>query len=149
MFSAKLPRLIFRMIHRFQFGIRSLLAVVTLASLGLGGWHVYTQHFAQCVFAQTLRVGQPIILHGRFFLKHGADSESFELAVAPYVGGRRPTSTSESSKSRAERNWCGAYRFTAAATCSGDVRWAAPGRYLLVIYLRDGHYVAGSVTVTH
>jgi hypothetical protein len=136
------------MIRRFQFGMRGLLAVVTLASLCLGGWHAYARHFAQCVFAQTSRVGQPIVLQGRFSLKRGADLESFEFAVAPYVGGRSPTFISESSKSRAERNWCGVYEFAAAATCSGHSRWTAPGDYFLVIFLRDGHYVGGSVTVT-
>lgn len=49
-----------------QFRLRSLLVLVVLLCLGLGGWQIYWTHFANYVIAGPVRVGEPIKVRGQF-----------------------------------------------------------------------------------
>jgi hypothetical protein len=51
--------------HWFQFSLKSLMAVVVLICLGLGGWHLLWTK-GQYVIAEPAVVGQPIKIHGSF-----------------------------------------------------------------------------------
>ena len=62
----------------FQFRLRSLLGLVFVICLGLGGWHLLFV-YGQYVEAEPAVVGQPIKVHGRFF---GRD-ERYYLAASP------------------------------------------------------------------
>jgi hypothetical protein len=132
--------------RRFQFSLRTLLATIGLASVCLGAWRIYAAHFASLVEAETARVGQPIVLRGRFFLKQGTDSADFQVAAVPWQGGA-PTVVTGATTCRAQRDFFGIYRFSEPAMCSNASHWTEPGDFGLYAFLPDGRYIAGHVSV--
>jgi hypothetical protein len=133
------------MSRRFQFGLRGLLANIAIGSILLGGWQIYVAHFATYVEAATTHVGQPIILRGRFSLEDGARSAKFQLAaIRPGITSTRST---ECTDCWAERHRFGIYTFSGPAMCLNQSRWTQPGGFDLLVYLPDGRYIKGHVTV--
>jgi hypothetical protein len=66
----------------FQFSLRSLLGLVVVICLTLGGWHLLMT-YGQWVEAEPAVVGQPIKIHGRFFhFFAGEHSGRYELLIA-------------------------------------------------------------------
>ena len=131
--------------RRFQFSLRWLLIAIALVSILLGSWQIYTAHFATHVEAVTRRVGQPVILRGRFSLKDGASSVKFQLAVVP--SGATRVGPTETFDCRAERSRFGIYTFSEPVTCLNRSSWTQPGVFDLLIFLPDGRYIKGHVTV--
>lgn len=127
----------------FQFKLRTLLLATALTCACLGGWQIYSAHFAEFVEAETAEVGQPIRLTGRFSIKNGADSERFLIGVTPAgVPSLKPT------KYVADRGRFGLYRFSETATNWGQSRWTEPGEYDLHVLLPNGgRYFSGHVSV--
>jgi hypothetical protein len=68
--------------HRWtQFSLRSLLGLVVVICLGLGGWHLLFV-YGQYVEAEPAVVGQPVKIHGRFFRLFGGDEYGrYELEI--------------------------------------------------------------------
>jgi hypothetical protein len=65
----------------YQFNLKSLMAIVAMICLGLGGWHLLLK-YGRYVEAEPALVGQPIKIHGRFLhFFAGADSGQYELIV--------------------------------------------------------------------
>lgn len=121
------------------------MAATAIASVCLGGWQTYTAHFASFVKAETALVGQPIRLSGRFSLKGSPDSTRFQIGVTG-AGSKRVEGASTSSY-QAERSRFGIYHFTEPATYLNQPRWTEAGEFDLYMFLPDGHYVAGRVSV--
>ena len=119
------------------------MAATAFAAACLGGWRIYTAHFAEFVKAETARVGQRIRLSGRFSLKGGPDSTSFSIGVA--LAGSKAVKGSR--KCYAERDRFGRYRFTEPATYLNQAGWTEPGDFDLYLFLPDGRYIAGRVSV--
>ena len=130
---------------RFQFSLKALFVAVAIASVCLGCWQIYVGHFATYVEAATSRVGQPVLLKGRFCLKGGAHSIKFQLAAVH--AGRASTSSTECTDCRAERHPFGVYTFSGPAMCLNRSRWTQPGEFDLLVYLPDGRYIKGHATI--
>lgn len=62
--------------HRrwLQFRLRTLLILVVLFCLGLGGWQIYSTHFASYLLAEPVRVGESICIRGRLLDIKGESS---------------------------------------------------------------------------
>jgi hypothetical protein len=68
-----------------QYSLRSLMAMVAVICLGLGGWHLLLK-YGQYVEAEPAVVGQPIKIRGRFFHVGGANDAGnwrYKLTVYP------------------------------------------------------------------
>ena len=68
-----------------QFRLRTLLILVILLCLGLGGWQIYATHFASYIVAEPVRVGEPIRVRGRLLDFRGASTTAFVVyATQPH-----------------------------------------------------------------
>lgn len=65
-----------------QFRLRTLLIVVVLLCLGLGGWQIYWTHFANYVVADPVRVGEPIRVRGQLVDFRGVNTTAFAVDAA-------------------------------------------------------------------
>jgi hypothetical protein len=64
----------------YQFNLKSLMAIVVVICLGLGGWHLLFT-YGQYVEAEPAVVGQPIKIRGRFFHFGGEATRKYNLDV--------------------------------------------------------------------
>lgn len=89
----------------FQFRLRTLLALVVLVCLVLGGWQLYWTYFGPYVQAEPVKVGQPIKVRGRFFDFRGADSTVFTVKLSKPRADGRPVIYQSGGGRTLRRGW--------------------------------------------
>lgn len=89
----------------FQFRLRTLLGLVVLVCLVLGGWQLYWTYFGPFVQAEPAAVGQPIKIRGRFFDFRGLKSTVYTVKISKPMADGRPVICQSGSGFATRRGW--------------------------------------------
>ncbi len=125
-----------------QFRLRTLLILVVLLCLGLGGWQIYWTHFANYVVADPVHVGEPIHVRGQFVDWNGRATVYVVQASLPSRRAKLGRIIHQSGGGRAERSGRWTFRFELEMS---PLR--APGEYELELRPMDRPSVFGKLFV--
>lgn len=95
------------MTRRFQFRLRTLLGLLVMVCVVLGGWHIYSVKFGPRVeLVGPAEVGKPFTVRGRFIDFLGFDTEVFVVNVSRLnSNGQRVIHQSSGDRATRHRLW--------------------------------------------
>lgn len=91
--------------RRFQFSLKTLLALFGLLCLGLGSWSLYWTYFGPYIEADDVVAGQPIRVRGRFMDLFGFDEAPFVIDVVGKMADGSPIIMQEGGGMAKRAGW--------------------------------------------
>jgi hypothetical protein len=128
---------------RNQLSVKQYLVVIAIACAPVILWGIYRLTFTESISAAPARVGQPIVVRGRYPGWYGASYLVFAVGEhSPRDGAETDEEASSAGAGEATRGWLGHYQFETTIDPISE-----PGEYHL-IFVAPEHKGGGSTAAT-